>query len=50
MKARSRGDSIEFHIIIEIMEFNIERNRKEKFIIITFSAGSYLTYNVGVFN
>ena len=50
MKVRSRGNSFEFHIIIEIMQFNIERNRKEKFIIITFSAGSYLTYNVGVFN
>lgn len=50
MKARSSGNSTEFHIIMEIMQFNIGRNRKEKFIIITFSAGSYLTYNVGVFN
>lgn len=50
MKARSRGNSFEFHIIIEIMQFNTERNRKEKFIMITFSAGSYLAYNVGVFN
>ena len=50
MKARSRGNSSEFHIIMEIMQFNIGRNRKEKFIIITFSAGSYLTYNEGVFN
>lgn len=33
MKARSRKNSIEFNIIIELMQFIIERNRKENVIV-----------------